>query len=33
MVQHVEWLIDIPESVKVTIDGAKVIVEGQKGKL
>lgn len=33
MVQHVEWFIDIPESVKVTIDGAKVIVEGQKGKL
>ncbi len=33
MVQHVEWLIDIPEAVKVTIDGPKVTVEGQKGKL
>ena len=33
MVQHVEWLIDIPESVKVSIDGARVSVEGPKGKL
>jgi len=33
MVQHVEWLIDIPESVNVTIEGARVSVEGPKGKL
>lgn len=31
--KHVEWLIDIPESVNISIDGAKIGVEGPKGKL